>query len=139
MARRPLSFCRKLPEMSEPNSTEEIQLTQAQQLRDQVRQLVRSVARGRVISYGALGARCQPPISGYVCGRVMGQLMEDVPWWRVVGKSGELPISKRSPDQAVRQRALLESEGVRFRENAVERQFFEDETPGETPVQGALF
>ncbi len=109
--------------------------TEAELLRAQVRRLCREISSGRVISYGALGARCEPPISGYICGRVMAQLMDEAPWWRVVGKAGTLPIGKRGPDHAVRQRALLEEEGVVFAEDAIKREFFEDEPP----VQGELF
>ena len=104
------------------------ELSEAETLRRQVRRLAGEIPRGRVISYGALGARCEPPISGYICGRVMGQLMEDVPWWRVVGKSGKLPIVKRGPDHARRQRELLEDEGVEFEEDVIGRRFFVDET-----------
>ncbi len=113
--------------------------TETELLRQQVRRLCHEIPRGRVISYGALGARCHPPISGYVCGRVMGQLMDDVPWWRVVGKAGTLPISKRGPDKARQQRALLEEEGVTFENDAIKREFFEDEPENEAPAQGASF
>ena len=111
------------------------QPTEAEQLRAQIRRLTREIPAGRVVSYGALGARCEPPISGYICGRVLGQLMDDVPWWRVVGKNGALPIHKRGPDKAREQRARLESEGVMFEEDVIKREFFEDEPP----AQGELF
>ena len=123
-----------------PNtSPPEPQLTDAEQLRQQVRRLARAVPRGRVISYGELGARCEPAISGYVCGRVMGQLMDDVPWWRVVAKSGQLPIGKRGPEHALKQRALLEGEGVTFEGDAVESRFFEGESRAAASQQGELF
>lgn len=109
--------------------------TEAESLRHQVMDLTRAIPCGRVTSYGALGARCQPPISGYICGRVLGNVMENVPWWRVVGKAGTLPISKRGPDHALRQRQLLEDEGVVFENDAIVRRFFEDDEA----EQGNLF
>ena len=86
------------------------------ELRAQLPELIRAVPAGRVISYGELGARCQPPISGYICGRLLGRGHSDLPWWRVVAKSGALPVSKRDPAIAKFQRETLESEGVRFDE-----------------------
>src|SRR3712207_5560008 len=81
---------------------------------EQVFALARSIPVGRVLSYGALGARCEPPISGYICGRIMNTVSDDVPWWRVVAKDGSLPIAKRNPHLAMEQRTHLESEGVEF-------------------------
>ena len=80
----------------------------------QVFDVARAIPLGRVLAYGDLGARCQPPISGYICGRIMNNAMDDVPWWRVVAKDGSLPIAKRNPQLAQRQRDLLEAEGVAF-------------------------
>ena len=80
----------------------------------QVYAIARAIPEGRVMSYGAVGARCQPPISGYICGRIMVHAHDAVPWWRVVGKDGTLRISKRNPLLAADQRAKLEAEGVAF-------------------------
>lgn len=97
------------------------------QIRHQIWQLAREIPPGCVISYGALGKRCDPPISGYICGRIMALVIDDVPWWRVVGKDGKLPIGKRGPRHAARQRELLREEGVEFDEDgAISRRFFED-------------
>ncbi len=85
-----------------------------QTIRDQIFELARAIPAGRVASYGALGAACEPPISGYICGRILQNVAEGVPWWRVVAKDGALPISKRSPHLAQEQRAKLEAEGVEF-------------------------
>jgi len=82
----------------------------------QVFAIVRRIPAGNVLSYGEVGALCEPPISGYVCGRVLGNVPDGVPWWRVVGKNGDLPIRKRNPHLAQEQREKLESEGVRFDE-----------------------
>ncbi len=89
-------------------------IDESESVRAQVYDLVRAVPIGRVMSYGAVGALCEPPLSGYVCGRIMNVVAGDVPWWRVVGKNGDLPVSKRNPHLAREQRALLESEGVAF-------------------------
>lgn len=111
---------------------------EAEKLREQIVRLCRAIPQGRVTSYGALGAGCEPPISGYICGRVMGQVMEGVPWWRVVGKDGKLPISKRSPNHSREQREKLELEGVEFDEDGkIERRFFVGEEEEDT--QGSLF
>jgi methylated-DNA-protein-cysteine methyltransferase-like protein len=80
----------------------------------QAHSIVRAIPVGRVLSYGGVGARCEPPISGYICGRILQNAPDDVPWWRVVGKNGNLPISKRHPELSLQQRALLENEGVGF-------------------------
>lgn len=83
----------------------------------QIYELARAIPEGKVLSYGVLGAQCDPPISGYICGRIMNGALEDVPWWRVVAKDGTLPISKRNPLLAKTQREKLESEGVQFGED----------------------
>jgi methylated-DNA-protein-cysteine methyltransferase-like protein len=83
----------------------------------QIHDFVRSIPAGKVMSYGAVGARCDPPISGYICGRILGGAIQNVPWWRVVGKDGNLPIRKRHPELSAQQRELLEAEGVLFDDN----------------------
>src|SRR5688500_12111112 len=83
----------------------------------QVHKIVNAIPAGHVMSYGAVGALCDPPISGYICGRIMNGVIGEVPWWRVVGKDGNLPIRKRHPELSVQQRQRLESEGVEFDED----------------------
>ncbi len=80
----------------------------------QVFNLARSIPVGRVLSYGSLGALCEPPVSGYICGRILGRAQDDVAWWRVVGKAGNLPIRKRAPDLETEQREKLRNEGIEF-------------------------
>lgn len=90
----------------------------------QVRDIVRSIPAGRVLAYGQVGAQCEPPLSGYICGRILHHALEDVPWWRVVAKDGHLPIGKRRAELAQKQRALLENEGVTFENDCVAVQHF---------------
>lgn len=121
---------------SVPSESEETNETE--KLRLQVMRLCHDIPQGRVSSYGAIGAQCDPPVSGYICGRIMGQVMEGVPWWRIVGKDGNLPISKRGPNKSREQRERLENEGVEFDDNEkIERRFFVGES--HTGDQGSLF
>lgn len=85
-------------------------------LTEQVFAIVRAIPAGEVLSYGGVGARCNPPISGYICGRLIRDVPADVPWWRVVGKDGNLPVRKRNPELSLDQRSRLEAEGVGFDE-----------------------
>jgi methylated-DNA-protein-cysteine methyltransferase-like protein len=74
--------------------------------------LVRRIPKGRVVSYGLLGSFLTPPLSGRVVGRLMAFCPDDAAWWRVVAKSGSLPIHKRSPIGAAEQERRLTEEGV---------------------------
>ena len=85
-----------------------------QNIRAQIQRMVLAIPAGRVIAYGVLGNCCDPPIIGYFCGRLLSQLGEDFPWWRVLGRDGKMPISKRNPHLGIRQKALLIEEGVQF-------------------------
>jgi methylated-DNA-protein-cysteine methyltransferase-like protein len=75
---------------------------------------VRTVPRGRVVSYGDVGAAVG--VTARTVGWAMSLAPEDVPWQRVVGADGYLRIAKRSPELRQLQRTLLEAEGVAFDE-----------------------
>ena len=74
--------------------------------------LVRQIPRGRVTTYGQLGAMCQ-----IIDPRVVGEAMNvsrAVPWQRVINARGQ--ISLRGA-RGKHQRELLEAEGVTFDES----------------------
>ena len=75
-------------------------------------EIVRSVPSGSVVSYGAVGRALLPPLSGLLVGRALRNCPMDVPWWRVVGSDGRLPIAKQSVDLEYEQLRRLEAEGV---------------------------
>ena len=87
---------------------------------DELWNLVRSIPAGKVASYGAVGAALKNPASGFMVGRWMAQCPEGVPWWRVVAKTGSLPIEKVNPYLEMDQRRLLEREGVSFIDDTVD-------------------
>jgi len=82
--------------------------------------LVRSVPEGRCVAYGDLGASLSSPVSGYLAGRWMAACPPDVPWWRVVAKTGDLPVHKRDPEIARQQIELLAKEGVKVVDGRVD-------------------
>lgn len=83
-----------------------------------VYEFVRTVPAGKVVTYGQVAEMVE---GAALTAREVGQIMQmsppDVPWQRVVGTGGHLPIGKRSPTLKVRQRELLEREGVTFLPN----------------------
>jgi methylated-DNA-protein-cysteine methyltransferase-like protein len=74
-----------------------------------VRRIVRSIPRGRVLSYGEVALRAGRPGGARAVVRALHQL-DDVPWWRVVRKGGTL-----APPVAWEQAQLLAAEGHRAR------------------------
>lgn len=80
---------------------------------EQVYDIVRSVPRGKVISYGQIAFLAGNPHMARQVGWALHVCPQDVPWQRVVRKDGSLP---QGPGTDGRQRNLLEEEGVRFDE-----------------------
>jgi methylated-DNA-protein-cysteine methyltransferase related protein len=81
---------------------------------ERIYEAVRQIPRGKVATYGQIAKiveRCTPRMVGYAMAALRGRT--DVPWQRVINAKGE--VSPRSGgDGAVRQRRLLEKEGIRF-------------------------
>ncbi len=76
--------------------------------------VVRDIPAGRVATYGDVAAVCGSPRAARGVGAVLsGSIHEDVPWWRVVNRSGALTIPAHLGLRAL-QRARLEDEAVRF-------------------------
>src|ERR671937_2807871 len=78
---------------------------------DRIYVLVRHIPRGRVTTYGQLGAMC-----GIADSRIVGEAMkasQNVPWQRVINARGEISLQGAT---GARQRELLEAEGVEFDE-----------------------
>lgn len=78
---------------------------------DRLYALVRHIPRGKVTTYGQLGAMC-----GIADSRIVGDAMHtarDIPWQRVINSRGQISL-KGEPGR--RQRTLLEEEGVVFDE-----------------------
>jgi len=83
---------------------------------------VRTVPPGRVVTYGQVAGMLEDvSLTARQVGAAMRSAPKGVPWQRVVGAGGLLPIAKVSPELKSRQRELLEKEGVVFLSGANER------------------
>ncbi len=82
---------------------------------------IRRIPRGKVSTYGAIAAAAGYSRCARHVGRVLRQV-HDLPWQRVLGSGGR--VSLRG-ENAMEQRFLLQSEGVRFRGKRVDLKAFE--------------
>ena len=77
--------------------------------------VVRAIPAGRVMTYGQVAdATAGVSVTARQVGAALRWVPDDVPWQRVVGAGGHLPIAKRGPEAQQRQRELLAAEGVIF-------------------------
>ena len=77
--------------------------------------MVALIPPGRVASYGQVAALAGIPRHARQVGRTLSQLPPDtrLPWHRVVNASLRI-VQRRGSDGHLRQRRLLEAEGVEF-------------------------
>ncbi len=77
--------------------------------------VVKRVPPGRVVTYGQVAGLVEGvTLTPREVGAIMNVAPPEVPWQRVVGAKGTLPIGKRGTELMLRQRSLLEQEGVAF-------------------------
>ena len=78
--------------------------------RERVEALVAQIPRGRVMTYGQLAALCGNPRAARIVGGIAHFGNPDLPWQRVVNKSGGLAAGY--PGGRRGHKSVLESEGV---------------------------
>ncbi len=83
----------------------------------EVFELVRTIARGRVMSYGQISECMAGRLSPRAVGWMMNRCPEEIPWQRVVNASGGCSTDRLPDFPKGLQRSLLEEEGVEFRAN----------------------
>jgi methylated-DNA-protein-cysteine methyltransferase-like protein len=79
--------------------------------------MVRRIPRGRVMTYGQVATLIENRLSPRAVGWAMHGCPEGVPWQRVVNASGGCSTDRLPDVPPGLQRAMLEAEGVQFREN----------------------
>jgi len=81
---------------------------------EQIYEAVRRITPGKVATYGQIAkivGRCTARMVGYAMAALPAGFR--VPWQRVINHKGEISARSRG-DGALRQRRLLQKEGVRF-------------------------
>jgi methylated-DNA-protein-cysteine methyltransferase-like protein len=81
--------------------------------------VVRRIPRGRVASYGQVARLAGLPGHARLVGYALHACPSNLPWQRVVNVRGEVSLPE-ADGQAAFQRALLEAEGVIFRDGRVD-------------------
>lgn len=87
-------------------------------------QIIGRIPPGKVTSYGEVGRALHNPASGYMVGRWLVSCPPDIPWWRVVGKNGEILTGKRSPQLGIEQETRLKQEGTNVEGGLVDKAAF---------------
>ena len=90
---------------------------------EQVYEYVTKIPKGRVMTYGQIAALCGSPRAARIVGGVAHYGPEELPWHRVVNKSGGL--AGAFPGGRAEQAARLEGEGV-----AVDREMWRVDIDG---------
>lgn len=85
---------------------------------DAVFRLVKRIPKGRVMTYGQIATLIESRLSPRAVGWAMHGCPEGVPWQRVVNARGACSTDQIPDIPEGLQRAMLESEGVEFRDNA---------------------
>jgi len=79
--------------------------------------LVRRIPKGRVMTYGQISTLIESRLSPRAVGWAMHGCPRGVPWQRVVNASGGISTDRLPGMPTGLQRAMLEGEGVVFRQN----------------------
>lgn len=91
-----------------------------QKLDEVIWQIVASIPKGRVVSYGQVAKIAGYPNHARYVGTTLKHLPKNtsLPWFRVINAKGEIAFPVNS-DAYKRQRELLESEGIIFNKHKI--------------------
>ncbi len=113
---RPMSpFHRRAPKPMKPRDIVRLGMfdpTAEREAREQrFREVILSIPRGRVASYGQVAAAAGYPMYHRQVAKLLRDCGDGLPWHRVLGVGGYI---KTALDMGLEQRLRLEMEGVRF-------------------------
>jgi methylated-DNA-protein-cysteine methyltransferase related protein len=77
-------------------------------------EVVRTIPRGKVVSYGQVAIALGIPRAARLVGQAMSKMedVDDFPWWRVLNNQGIISIKGNQFATKATQKQLLEAEGV---------------------------
>lgn len=83
-------------------------------------QTIAAIPQGKVATYGDIATRCGYPGHARFVGTTLKNLPENstLPWHRVIKANGQLAFPVGSA-AFIRQKALLEADGVKFRQYTI--------------------
>ena len=84
---------------------------------EQIRAVIRSIPRGKVLAYGQVAPLAGYPGNHRLVAKLLSGCGDRLPWQRVLGAGGEI---KLTGEAALEQRIRLELEGVTFRGRRVD-------------------
>jgi methylated-DNA-protein-cysteine methyltransferase-like protein len=90
---------------------------------ERIFEVVRRIPRGRVATYGQVAALAGMPRHARAVGYALHRCPPGVPWQRVINVRGEVSLPEAG-GQGPFQRALLEAEGVVFRDGKADLEEF---------------
>ena len=84
-------------------------------------QVIQSIPKGKVISYGQVAAYIGIPRAARQVGWILRSLEDGVsmPWWRVVNNTGRISIEGNLHNDKELQKKLLQQEGVAVNEDYI--------------------
>ncbi len=86
---------------------------------EQVISIIKSIPKGKVMSYGQIAANAGNPWGARQVSRILHSMSKshELPWHRVINSKGEISLKG---DGAMIQEVMLKSEGIKFENNKVD-------------------
>jgi methylated-DNA-protein-cysteine methyltransferase related protein len=121
----------KTPMKQSPRSSDRQPSAEDHTFFKRVYSVVRTIPRGRVLTYGQIATLLGSPYMARQVGWAMHGCPKGLPWQRVVGAGGKILVNSLSIGEgALLQRRLLEMEGVRFARQRVDMAAHQFVPPG---------
>lgn len=95
-----------------------------QEFTEVVLDIISSIPRGKVVTYGQVAAYADSPRSARQVSRILHSMSEsyNLPWHRVINKQGKISLTGQAGHA---QKVLLEREGIVFKNNKIDLSIYQ--------------